>query len=424
MKVKYEIVKTKATPFGGLYVITELLAQLSFHRLFDNTFKKLRKVRQYAPSQNIALLMAMIIEGGERLSDIERFSCDQTVCELFDMPSVPTDTSLRDDMQLIGQQNTARAELLLRLNEELFDKLNTRSITVDIDGTALPVDGRQEGAKKGYCPTEQGSRCFQSIKAVCDTTETVIAEKTMSGDSHCANGIIDFIKPWLDPLSNKMDHIKLRLDTGFYSDALMRVLESYPNVTYEIGVPQHKWLQDKVRRLNYRSYYRSSRQYASWAYGEGLNGAFRYYYVERSNKQPGAQFELFDPDHYSYRVVISNVERRPNVIFASYNKRARVEKHIEELKNQYALGKLVSGCFDITKALCWLSHLTFTIIGILRSIAFRRKTKRYRLKRLRFILFSAAGWFVEHARQRIFKIGVARVGPYQFDALMQRIWAW
>ena len=34
--------------------------------------------------------------------------------------------------------------------------------------------------------------CFADDQTVCDTTETVIAEKTMSGGSHCANGIIDF----------------------------------------------------------------------------------------------------------------------------------------------------------------------------------------------------------------------------------------
>jgi hypothetical protein len=368
--------------------------------------------------------MAMLIAGGERLSDIEHFENDQTVCELFDMPSVPVDTSLRDDMQLIGQQDKARDELLLQLNKLLFEKQNIKSITVDIDGTALPVDGHQEGAKKGYCPAEQGSRCFHSIKAVCDTTETLIAEKTTSGESHCANDIIGFIKPWLDRLSKRLDQIELRLDAGFFSDALMRFLESYSNVIYEIGVPQHEWLSLKVHRIAYRSYYHSKRQYASWAYGEGVDGSFRYYYVERSEKEASSQLKLFDGDQYNYRVVISNRERRPNVVFDSYNKRARVEKHIEELKNQYAFAKLVSGCFAVTKALCWLSHLTFTLVGMLRQIAFRRKTKRYRLKRLRFVLFSATVWFVEHARKRIYKIGVTRIGPYQFDALMQRIWAW
>ena len=84
---------------------------------------------------------------------------------------------------------------------------------------------------------------------------------------------------------------------------------------------------------------------------------------------------------------------------------------------------MISGKFEITKALCWLSHLTFTIIGMLRQIAFRHKLKRYRLKRLRFILFNVIGYFVEHARETIYKLGISRIGPLRFDIIMHRIWA-
>jgi len=423
VKVKYKVFKTNATPFGGLYVISEFLHQIKFHNTFNQVFGKLRKVRSYTVSQNITLLMAMLIEGGERLYDISRFADDQTVCKLFDVPSIPKDTSLRDDMDLIGRCDIKRAKLLLSLNELLFDKSHITSITIDIDGTALPVDGHQEGAKKGYCPVEPGSRCFQSVKAICDETETIIAEKTMTGECHCSNSIIEFIKPWLDRLTAKHYKIKLRLDAGFYSDELLLFLESYHNVNYEIGVPQHQWLQEKIRKIDYKSYFNSDRQYASFAYGEGLDGAFRYYYVERNEKQSSDQMELFDNELFNYRVVISNDERQPQVIFNSYNKRARVEKHIEELKNQYGLGKMISGSFQVTKALCWLSHLTFTIIGMLRQAAFRWELKKYRLKRLRFILFNAIGYFVEHARQTIFKFGLARIGPLRFESIMQRIWA-
>jgi hypothetical protein len=423
VKTKYEIVRTKATPFGGLYVFSEFLHQIKFHDLFDKTFGRLRKVRQYTPSQNLTLLMAMLIEGGDRLYDIQHFAGDETVCELFDVSSIPKDTSLRDDMKIIGQHDASRAELLLNLTELLFDKLCVTSITVDIDGTALPVDGHQEGANKGYCPSEPGSRCFQSIKAICYETETVIAEKTMTGEHHCSHGIIDFIKPWLNRLTDKGLLIKLRLDTGFYSNDLMTFLETYPNVIYEVGVPQHQWLKNKVRNIKYHQYHNNERQHSFFVYGEGRNGAFRYYYVERSEKESGEQLSLFDDAHYTYRVIISNKNKRPDVKFKSYNQRACVEKHIEELKNQYGQSTLVSGSFIVTKALYWLSHLSFTLVGMLRQIAFRRDLKKFRLKRLRFILFTAIGYFVEHARKRCFKIGMARIGPHRFHALMQRIWA-
>ena len=161
MKTKYEIVESKASPFGGAYVISEFLKQIKFHHSFDQVFGKLRRVRKCKPSDNVTLLVALIAQGSERLYDIQHFSTDPSIADLFEVESIPEDTTIRDDLLLIGQKDNERQELLFRLNELIFDKLNIRSLTIDIDGTAVPVDGHQEGAVKGYCPEELGSRCFQ-----------------------------------------------------------------------------------------------------------------------------------------------------------------------------------------------------------------------------------------------------------------------
>jgi hypothetical protein len=424
VKTEYQIVETKASAFGGAFVLAEFLKRIKFHSLFKSIFKHLRRIRKYRPSDNIALLMALIIEGGERLYDIKRFTDDQVIAELFEVADIPEDTTIRDDLVLLGQKNEERQELLFQLNEMLFERLKLHSLTIDIDATALPVDGHQQEAEKGYCPTEPGSRCFQSLKAICDETETTIAEQTFAGNTHCAKHIIEFVKMILDRFADHFQGINLtvRLDAGFYSDNLLKFLESYSNVIYEVSVPKHAWLQDKLERIAYRKYYDSEREYSSFAYGEGLDGAFRYYYVERRQKQD-EQINLFESFQYSYRVIVSNKRRLPHTAFRDYNGRARIEKHIEELKNQYALGKMVSGDFAVTKALVWLSHLTFTIMGMLRAIAFRRQMAKYRLRRLRFILFSAIGYFTEHARKRKFNIALSRVGLVQFNMIMQRIWA-
>ncbi len=422
MKTKYEIVETKASPFGGLYVVSEFLHRIQFQKLFNTIFGKLRRHRYYQPVDNIKLIMASIIAGGERLYDIQRFSADNVIGNLFTIGQIPKDTTVRDDLLLIGQRDQERQELLFQLNELLFDKLQIRAITIDVDGTATPVDGHQESAEKGYCPAEPGSRCFQSLAAFCDETQTTIAEQTRSGSTHCASGIVDFLKMILDRLSPKLDQITIRLDAGFYSNELLDLFESYPNIYYEISVPQHQWLQTKIQRLCFKTYHDSQREYASFAYAEGKDGAFRYYYVERT-KRDSHQGDLFEATDYTYRVIVSNKEHQPQVAFRHYNQRGRCEKSIEELKNQYALGKMVSGNFIVTKALYWICYLTFTTIGMLRCVAFRQQMMRYRMRRLRFILFSAIGYYVTHARKQVYRLALSNVGPWQFKFLMQRIWA-
>jgi hypothetical protein len=123
-------------------------------------------------------------------------------------------------------------------------------------------------------------------------------------------------------------------------------------------------------------------------------------------------------------VVSDNNRLQPHTLFRHYNGRGRFEKHLEELKNQYALGKMFSGDWAVTKALVWLSFLTFTLIGILRKVAFRWEMARYRLKRLRFMLFSNVSMFVKHARQNVLNLSTPKIGELRFKFLLQRIWAY
>ena len=71
----------------------------------------------------------------------------------------------------------------------------------------------------------------------------------------------------------------------------------------------------------------------------------------------------------SNRVVISNdLKRQPHTLFGHYNQRGKDEKSIAELKNEYALGSMVSGDYSVTKALVWVSFLAFTLIGMFRRV--------------------------------------------------------
>jgi len=419
------MIQFKATPFGGLYVLDEFLHKLQFDHVFNQVFGKYRKVRNQRPVENIKLMVASIVVGGERLYDVEQFRQDPVIPNLLGLRNVPQDTTLRDDFYHLGQRDIERQELLFRLNEIHFQKRKIKAITIDVDGSSLPVDGHQEGAEKGYCPEEPGSRCFQTLAAICDQTETVLAERTYPGNTKwSSDDTIEFCKPMLDRFSPQMDRITIRMDAGFFSDASLKFFESYGNVIYLLDKPIHDGFREIIAQLSYKRYYESDREYASFECQDGLNGKTRYYYVERSKTKPGTQTHLFESNDYFYRVLVSNEKRQPHVMFRLYNKRGRMEKHIEELKNQYAMGKMLSGHFLLTQVFIWLSYLTFTILGMLRHTAFRQDMVRYRLRRLRYILFTAIAAFSTHARIRILNLSLPRVTPWKFKWIMQRVWAY
>ncbi len=348
MKTKYKIISRKATPFAGLLVISEFLDQIRFPDLFKQVFGRYRKVRKYEPCETISLLIATILSGGERLYDVERLADDPVLPNLFGNGNVPKDTTVRDELKHIGMMDDQRRELLFVLNELLFKLNKIKHITIDVDGTATPVDGHQEGAERGYCPAEQGSRCFQSLSAICDETQTVLAEETRPGNTHCAKDVIPFIRRIFDRFAPMMTQIVIRLDKGFFSEDLLQLLDEYSNVIYEVAVPQHEPIRQRVRELYYTPYHGSDREYGVFY---RVGDPHRCYYAERTRNPAPDQLSLLEPDDYTYRVIVCNDHRRqPHTLFRQYNGRGNDEKQIGELKNEYALGKMVSRDYSVTKA--------------------------------------------------------------------------
>ncbi len=140
---------------------------------------------------------------------------DQTVCELFDVPCATNDTTLRDDLFLIGQKDNERAELLLRLNEQLFDKLQLKSIIIDLDGTALPVDGHQEGAEKGIAEKRLNTiRC--NYATYLDVLTPLALCQTFNRISGTGGNVRTINKPALPVIQRKSKVIKQGKFLPFY----------------------------------------------------------------------------------------------------------------------------------------------------------------------------------------------------------------
>ena len=79
---------------------------------------------------------------------------------------------------------------------------------------------------------------------------------------------------------------------------------------------------------------------------------YRGYYAESTRIPVPNQLSLLEFDDYTYRVIVSNDRRlQPDTLFRAYNGRGNDKKQIDELKNEYALGKMVSGDFSVTKVL-------------------------------------------------------------------------
>lgn len=419
VNLKYEIVEQNASSFGGLHAVLTLLDKIGINELFDSCFGRIRRVSRYHPVDNILYLVSSILCGGDRLYDIDRLRSDPVLLELFGNDSFPCDTSVRDDLFRLGELNSERREFLFRLNEYLLSKLRLEWMTIDMDGTATSVEGHQEFAEKGYCPESIGSRCFQHRIISCDETGTVLLVDTYPGDTHCSYGSVDSIGLVLDRFAPQVKHILVRLDSGFYSEEMLEKLESYSNVEYEVMGARLDPIAERLSDERFRSYHGSEREYGTFRHFMG--GKVRAYYVERG-LQNIEQGVLFDDLKWTYRIIVSNREgKQPHTLFDEYNHRGCQEQLIGESKGEFALGRIVSGNFSVTKAAAWVSALAQTIMGVFRKIALRQEYRRFRMKRIRFWFFNIVAKIVRHGGQKILKLFAPPIGQWRYDKIIQRI---
>ena len=421
MKTKYELSDKKASPFGGLHAISELFYSIGFDDLFVKTFKTLRRKRKYAPVDNLKTLVSLILAGGEKLSDIDIYHSDPVLPHLFGNGDVPQDTTLRRDLQLLGAHPKQRAELLFHLCDILLEHSGHRSITLDIDGTGTVTHGHQENAKKGYFPGQKNQSGHQHILVSWDKMNIPVYIETRAGNVHCSKDATEIMEEVLEHFENRVDSILVRADCGFYDKKLLDLLDSYPKVKYVIKASKVEAIVPKTNDVDYRPYSRSFHEYAKL--GHTITGSVeRQYIIER--KLHGDRNNLYPELNYSYEVIVSNIENKlPYKIFITYNHRARQEKLICELKNDFALGKIVSGKFEITAASAWVSALSACVIAIFRNVALRRKHRQYRMKRLRFYFFNAVAVFIKRSRTRVLRIFSPPIGEWRYNQVIRRIHA-
>jgi len=418
---KYKIVDSTASPFGGLHAISELFECLHFNELFSYCFGKIRTVRKYLPSENVKFLIGTILCGGDRLSDINRLSDDPIIPDLFGNGSIPYDTTIRNDLKHLGICQEKRKEFLFRLNELLLKQVSPNQMTIDIDGTASVVSGHQSNATLGYNQVSKSSRCFQHILVSWDEVGSPLYVDTRAGNRHCSYDTVSIMKDVLNRFSGKVNKILVRADSGFYNKELIEVFECYENVEYEIKVPKINSIIEKIDKADFKKYHESTYEYAKVKYTPA-NSKERVYFVERKKTNEGAF--LFEELEYKYQIIVTNRDNiQPHTLFQSYNLRARQEKLICDLKNDFALGRITSNDFDVTKSAAWVSALSCVIMAIFRIVALRHNLHKYRLKKIRYYLFNIVAVFVKHARKKILKILSPPIGKWRYDQIIRRIHA-
>lgn len=346
-----------------------------------------------------------LVAGASSLLGVVSVWNDKILGRTTGLIKLPDDSTLGRSFKRQKKQSIADFEALPSLLESnIMEKYLSAPIMrmasrseelIDIDGSPIVSYGSQEGAVKGFNHTKKGANCYQSLLAFDSISKTVKLAWLQSGNTHCANGTIDFCKQLhaLSPDKRKF----YRLDSGFFSGAAMDEFESQEN-GYLVKAKLSNPLKRKLSHLNWskvpKKPGKQGWEQAEFDYAcEGWS-KYRHFSAVRIKIEEYKEEEGLFPDHiiekYAYFCYVCTKKMTPWAIHKFYGQRATCENWIDELKNQIFLGKIRTRNFDATSLLFHCSILAYNILRWMTICTSKKRLISWEISSIRCFLIRIA----------------------------------
>lgn len=410
-KVKVEFTGKNITPYGGLGLFRKFTQKLRVEKVLDKMLNINGEEGGYGVGKKIMSLVYGLVCGLERPSDTKVLKHDtvfKTIMGYEDYPDQSTFSRFLKAFSVKGAQEIGEkgAGMLLRVRN---DFRNWNKLTLDLDSHVKTVYGNQQRAKVGYNPKKPGRKSYHPLFCFIGETRDFLLGKFRAGNTHSSTGAIEFLKACLRLIPKCVIQVYLRGDSGFYSFAFLRFLESR-GIKYAIAVRIYSTIQMKLCGLDYRPI------------GGGVEVAeFEYILVKGKEKLPcrmiaireeikegkesKKELRLFELKGYSYQVIVTNIRgETPEYIWRFYNGRANIENMIKEAAMGFGLEVSPSHWYAGNMAYFQINMLAYNLMNWFKEVALEQNKKKMMIKWIRNRFFFIAGKLVQTGRCLILKL--------------------
>jgi Transposase DDE domain group 1 len=329
------------------------------------------------------------------------------------LASQPTLSRLENAVNRRTCYRLAVALVGIYLRERERDGVPTR-LLLDLDGTADPVHGAQEGSGyHGYFRQHM----YHPLVIYDGDTNQLITAVLRPGTSHASRGIVALLKRLIPALRQRWPGvaIELRADSGFAIPALYDYCEAHA-ITYTIGLVPNGRLEtlaaplleqalaeaartgEKVRLIGEVTY-----QAGSWETERRV-----VYKAEALAKGPNTRF------------VVTTQTARADQVYATYTERGEPENWIKDLKNHCFADRLSCHTFVANQFRLLLHAAVYWLLDTLRRWLLAAGMARIQLDTLRLRLLKIGGWVRELATVVRLHLASSHPGRPLWDLLAAR----
>jgi hypothetical protein len=365
---------------------------------------------EYRPSMLVEQWLSVLWYGGGCMDHLEQLKA-RGIRELFGWVAVADPTTYGRWLRRAGDEMGKHVEEVTREAVSLRWSVVgvPKEVMLIFDATVqLRYGLDQAGAEVGYNPHKKGRPSHHPMVGFLDTGDCV-SVRWRGGKEHCAAGIEEELPrtvAWLRAQGVK--RITVRLDKGFFSRAMVKLLQSL-EVEFVLKMQEAKPLQ----RLKgpFERYLHDPRLMVS----EGEWAGVRMLCVREWEEPKAGELALGHVVLKKQATVLTNIPGIDAVeAWRRYNQGAVVEQRIEEL-GQLGVGKTAVDDLGGNRLLWSMGGLAYQLLHFVRTVGLPASMQKSQVKSLRTWLIRMPAKLVRHAHQ-------LRVRLVDADPLAHVLW--
>jgi hypothetical protein len=407
----HEFTSRKISPWGGIKYFYSTYQKSGIREcLKDAPLPVPMSNRGYDPVDMVEGFMCGVVLGSKRLAHVGMLRTDDVIKEIFGWKKGMADQSTFSRFFRKHSVETNN-EIFPAIMKGIFEKISIDRMTIDIDSTVITRYGEQECAEVGYNPQKRGRRSHHPLMAFCDELAMVVNAWMRTGDSVSSTDAGKFIREIFTIMpTNKIG--LMRFDSGFFSQGIMKLLESQPSpVNYIIRAKMTAGVSGVIMEQN--SWFPSNdvmkgAEYCVTEYKSKSWDRWRKMVIVRipkaDTKQESLLFqEMSEYNRYEYKAFITNIDFSAPIIHDLYNKRANAENRIKDLKQDYGIEGFALKEFGAMEAAFRYVMIAYNVMAIFKQwVMLTQKGKM--LSSIRFQCIAIGSYLVKNGRKKVLKL--------------------
>lgn len=364
-KVKEEFTLKNATVYGGYNLFSDYVASDGLDHLLEQEFSGMK-----APwaTYSMPLVCRTLIDGYalglDNIYQFEGIEDDPLLTSKRDMDKLPDQTVLRKDLinQFKSDEDVMRLRRVKARQAKAQLKRLNGNLVLEYDSTVETGYGFQEGLERGYNPHKNGRASYHPQLCRESNTGLSIWSQLRPGNTVSMTGFVTFLEDSWAVVPKRFKRkrkglckVLSRMDSGYEAEDALSWNEAH-GVGYVIKMTMKGKIWPKIFSIP-KSCYRTIEtgvgqiEAVSFPFKRDSWSKDRRVVVIRwQDEMDRAQTKLFDALGYTYSVFVTNLDWDEEDIHRFYDKRADVENHIREGKNDFSIGHISTQYFHANAA--------------------------------------------------------------------------